>query len=146
MFFIITFDWEEIQTWQWFYCVCYIKTHRLMCNITCLGQLGSSRDLDLKSNFLIDLSRSNYKWFDVPWQEKHNGAKKSPSYLSYGVNSYLRKTFFFEKKMRSFLPRWPLESKPLTSPQIWWKITLTGLLHGYLILFVDLFYLSWFSR
>ena len=31
--------------------------------------------LDLKSNFDLDLSRSNYTWFDAPWRDKHDSIK-----------------------------------------------------------------------
>ena len=33
----ITFDSEEIETWEWSYCVSLIKTHLLICNMTYLG-------------------------------------------------------------------------------------------------------------
>ena len=56
---LITFDWEEIQTWELGSCVCHTKAHRMMCNMTYLGQLGSWRDLDLRSNFEVDLSMSS---------------------------------------------------------------------------------------
>ena len=38
-------------------------------------QLGSSRDLDLRSNFDLDLSRSCYTCFDASWRGKHGGVK-----------------------------------------------------------------------
>ena len=37
--------------------------------------LGSPRDLDLRSNFDLDLSRSYYTCFDAPWRGKHGGVK-----------------------------------------------------------------------
>ena len=37
--------------------------------------LGSPRDLDLRSNFDLDLSRSPYTCFDSFRREKHDGAK-----------------------------------------------------------------------
>ena len=36
--------------------------------------LRSLRDLDLRSNFEVDLSRSNYICFDSSRQDKHDGA------------------------------------------------------------------------
>jgi len=47
----ITFDRMEIKKWKWHKCVCLIKTHRYICNMTYLGHIGSPRDLDLRSNF-----------------------------------------------------------------------------------------------
>ena len=35
--------------------------------------LRSLRDLDLRSNFEVDLSRSNYISFDSPRRDKHDG-------------------------------------------------------------------------
>ena len=59
-FLLVAFNWEEMQTWEWSHCVYHIKTHRLICNMTCLGQLESPRNLDPRSNFDVDLSRSNF--------------------------------------------------------------------------------------
>ena len=36
-------------------------------------QFGSRRDLDLRSNFDLDLSRSCYACFDASWRAKHYG-------------------------------------------------------------------------
>ena len=38
-------------------------------------QLGLRRDLDLRSNFGLDLSRSCYICFDASWRGKHDGVK-----------------------------------------------------------------------
>ena len=38
---------------------------------------GSGHDLDLRSNFEIDLSRSNYTSFKSAFHEKHDGIKTS---------------------------------------------------------------------
>ena len=38
---------------------------------------GSGHDLDLRSNFQHDLSRSNYISFDAVWQEKHDAGKRN---------------------------------------------------------------------
>ena len=46
MFLLIISGWEETQTWECSHCGCHIKTHRLMCNMTCLGHLGSSWPCD----------------------------------------------------------------------------------------------------
>ena len=42
-------------------------------NLSYLGYRVTLPWLDLRSNFDLDLSRSNYTWFDAPWQEKHDG-------------------------------------------------------------------------
>ena len=44
------------ETWKWHQSVCLVETHRLICNMTLFDLLGSSRDLDLRSNFENDLS------------------------------------------------------------------------------------------
>ena len=46
-----------------------------MYNLTYLGHRVTLPRLDLRSNFDLDLSRSNYTWFDAPWRDKHNGIK-----------------------------------------------------------------------
>ena len=38
-------------------------------------QFGSSRDLDLRSNFDLDLSSTFYTCFDASWQGEHDGVK-----------------------------------------------------------------------
>ena len=44
---------KELQTQAWSHCVPLAKTHRLIRNMTFLGQHVTSRDLDLRSNFDI---------------------------------------------------------------------------------------------
>ena len=51
------------------------KAHRMMYNLTFLGHQVTLPWLDLRSNFDLDLSRSNHKWFDAPWRDKHDGIK-----------------------------------------------------------------------
>ena len=46
-----------------------------MYNLTYLGHRVTLPWLDLRSNFDLDLSRSNYTWFDAPGQDKHDGIK-----------------------------------------------------------------------
>ena len=52
----ITFDRMEIKKWKWHKCVCLVKTHWPVCNMTYLGHIGSPRDLD-RSNFENKLLR-----------------------------------------------------------------------------------------
>ena len=47
----------------------------MMYNLTYLGHRVTLPWLDLRSNFDLDLSRSNYTWFDAPWRDKHDGIK-----------------------------------------------------------------------
>ena len=53
---------------------------------------GSGHDLDLRSNFQHDLSRSNYISFDVSRQEKRDDRKINVVYLL--SQKLLQKTFF----------------------------------------------------
>jgi len=69
----ITFDRVKIENWKWRQCVCLVNTHRLIWNLTHLGHIGSPRDLDLRSTFENDLSRSSSIWFEPNWREKHDG-------------------------------------------------------------------------
>ena len=45
----------------------------MICDITYLGHLMTFRDLDLRSKFEVDLSRSKYTWFDSSRRDKHDG-------------------------------------------------------------------------
>ena len=47
---LISHDWKELQTWALSHCACLVKTHRLICNTTYLGQHVTSIDLHLWSN------------------------------------------------------------------------------------------------
>ena len=94
IFLLITCDWEEIQTRKWSHCVCLINTHRNMCNMTCPGQHESPHDLDLRSNCLLDFSRSYYLYKirrdlgkETRWCQ--NG---SPTPHSSYIKHYFRKT------------------------------------------------------
>ena len=71
----ITWDLNEIETCDWFHCVCLRKAHRMMYNLTYLGHRVTMPWLDLWSNFDLDLSMSNYTWFDAPWRYTHDGIK-----------------------------------------------------------------------
>ena len=71
----ITWDPNEIETWNWCHCVCLRNAHRMMYKLTYLGHRVTLPWLDLRSNFDLDLSRSNDTWFDAPWRDKHDGIK-----------------------------------------------------------------------
>ena len=69
----ITWEPNEIETWDCCHCVCLRKAHRMMYNLTYLDHRVTLPWLDLRSNFDLNLSRSNYTWFDAPWRDKHDG-------------------------------------------------------------------------
>ena len=48
---LIIHEWKQLQIRAWSHCVSLVKTHRLICNMTYLGQHVASRELDLRSNF-----------------------------------------------------------------------------------------------
>ena len=72
-FLLIIWEPNDIETWDCCHCVCLRKAHRMMYNLTYLGHRVTLPWLDLRSNFELDLSRSNYRWFDAPWWDKHDG-------------------------------------------------------------------------
>ena len=49
--------------WEWSHCASLIKTASFYMQY---DLLGSPRDLDLKSKFDLDFSRSSYTCFDAP--------------------------------------------------------------------------------
>ena len=76
---------------------------------------GSGHDLDLRSNFQHDPSRSSDSSFDASWREEHDAGKwKFVQGLS---QKLLQKNGF--RKNRFFWQFLPLEVKPLTVGQIW---------------------------
>ena len=68
----ITSEPNEIETCDCCHCVCLCKAHRMMYNLTYLGYRVTLPWLDLRPNFDLDLSRSNYTWFDAPLRDKHD--------------------------------------------------------------------------
>ena len=76
---------------------------------------GSLRDLDLRSNPEVDLSRSSYISKDSPSRDKHDGTNTILPSLK--LQSLLVKEISGE--YTRFQIRWPLKVKPLTLVQIW---------------------------
>ena len=76
---------------------------------------GSGHDLDLRSNFQHDLSRSNYISFDAARQEKHDPGKINIVSL---LSQKLLQKNFCRKKNCYFWRFCSLEAKPLISNQI----------------------------
>ena len=99
----ITWDPNEIETWDWWHCVCLCKAHRMMYNLTYLGHRVTLPWLDLRSDFYLDLSRSYYTWFDAPWRGKHDGIKIV--YLPSKLKILSSKNRF--GKFWNFDPWWP---------------------------------------
>ena len=75
VFLPITWEPNEIETWDCCHCVCLRNAHRMMYRLTYLGYRVTLPWHYLRSNFDLDLPRSNYKWFDAPWRDKHDGNK-----------------------------------------------------------------------
>ena len=53
VFLPITWDPNEIETWNWCHCVCLCKAHQMMYNLTYLGHLVTLPWLDLRSNLTL---------------------------------------------------------------------------------------------
>ena len=53
----ITFDRNELETWGWCHSVRLVKAHRLICNMTYLGDTVTLTWREPRSNFKIDLPR-----------------------------------------------------------------------------------------
>ena len=87
--------------------------------------IGSWPDLDLRSNFDLDLSRSSGICFESSWREKHDGVKIIS--VSLLVQKLFTKNDFRQK--RKFLVWGPLEPKLLNLGRIWRK-NVTGAWKG----------------
>ena len=68
-----------------------------MYNLTYLGHRMTLPWLDLRSNFELDLSMSNYTWFDAPWRNKHDGIKIVPLPLTLNILSSKNRFDFFKR-------------------------------------------------
>ena len=55
MFLLITFDWIDLESWDRRQSVPLTQAHQMKCDMTYLGHLVTFRDLDLRSNFEVDL-------------------------------------------------------------------------------------------
>ena len=104
-FLLIIHEWEELQTREWSHCVRLVKTHRLICNMTYLGQHVTSRDLDLRSNFDMTFKVTSYI-FRPAWREKNDGAWIRT--LARLVWKLFSKTFLPKKTILAFFDPKPL--------------------------------------
>ena len=114
VFLPITWEPNEIETWDCWHCVCLRKTHRMMYNLTYLGHRVTLPWLDLRSNFDLDFSMSNYTWFDAPWRDKHDSIKNRCS-------TFKNQRFYRIKTVLNFFEFWPLVTSILTWAKKWPK-------------------------
>ena len=68
-FWRITFDSEEIETWEWSHCVSLINTHRFICIMPYLGQ-----NVTLTRCQILTLTFQG-QVVHASWQGKHDGVK-----------------------------------------------------------------------
>ena len=61
-FLLITFALIELETWDNRQSVFLVETHQMLCNMDYLGHLVAFRDLDLRSNFEVDLLWLTYRY------------------------------------------------------------------------------------
>ena len=113
-FLLITFDWIELETWKRRQSVALTQAHQIICNMTYLGHLVTFYNLDLWSNFEVDLSRSMYKYMfrfgssrQIRWHHYHGCTFQNEIVIREKTISL--KTYFFIW--------WPVEAKRMTLAQ-----------------------------
>ena len=94
----ITSDRIEIEQCGWSQCVPLAETHRLICNKTYLGYDVTSSDLDLRSNFDLDFSRSTKVNIHIFRRVSTRGIRWRPNYFS----SFLSSKVISENPFGSF--------------------------------------------
>ena len=72
-FLLITFGKNELQQCAWSQTILLATTRRMIYSIVLFGRHWSRRDLDRRSNFGRDLSRSSYTSFEASRREKYGG-------------------------------------------------------------------------
>ena len=92
--------------------LCFSQDASIHMQLALLRSLG---DLDLRSNFDLDLSRSSYMFADVHWRGKHNGVKSID--LSSNTEVIIEKTVSLKNCI--FDLSWPVTPKQLTLGEIW---------------------------
>ena len=85
-----------------------------MYNLTYLGHRVTLPRLDLRSNFDLDLSWSNYTWVDAPWRDKHEGIKIVALPLKLKILSS-------KNRFGKFFEFWPLVTPILIWAKKWPK-------------------------
>ena len=94
----VTFDRIEMERCGWSQCVPLAETHRLICSMTYLGHDVTSSDLDLRSNFDLDFSRSTKVNMHIFRRVSTRGTRWRPNYFS----SFLSSKVISEKPFVSF--------------------------------------------
>ena len=105
VFLPITWEQNEIETWDCCHCVFLRKAHRMMYNLTYLSHRVTLPWLDL---------RSNYTWFDASWRDKHDGIKMVALPLKLKILSS-------KNRFGKILEFWPLVTSILTWAKKWPK-------------------------
>ena len=118
-FLLTIHDWKELQTWAWSHCVRLVKTHRLICSTTYLGQPCYLTWPWPEIKFWPDFIRSPDTFFDAPWRAEHDGAWIKP--LACLVRILLATKNFLPKRL--FWRFLPLAAKSLVLAQVWLHIS-----------------------
>ena len=108
-FISITFDSNEIETWDRCQSVRFVNSHQMICNMTHLGQsatLTLGLDIDLGSRSRIDMSRSCCISLDASWRN----------------NTFWHPSHVFISLLSKVIVRnvyWPYDVIILTSGELW---------------------------
>ena len=105
-FLLIIHEWKALQTQEWSHCVRLVKTHRLICNMTYLGQHVTSRDLDLRSNF--DLTLQGHQVHVSTRLDERNTMVLELSRSMLSSKVIRKKNFFCQKGYFGVLNYWSL--------------------------------------
>ena len=78
IFLLISHAWKKLQTWAWSHWACLVKTHRLICNMTYLGQhMTFVWPWPEVQHWPYPL-RSLGTCFDAPQRQEHDGCRTRP--------------------------------------------------------------------
>ena len=109
----ITWEPNEIETWDCCHCVCLRKAHRMMYNLTYLGQRVTLPWLDLRSNFDLDLSM--FKLYMV-----RRAMTRQTRWYQNRCSTPLKLNILSSKsRFGKFSPPWPLVTSILTWANNW---------------------------
>ena len=137
-FLLITFALIELETWDNRQSVFLIETHQMLCNMDYLGHLVAFHDLDLRSNFEVDLLWLTYRymirfvstrqtrwllydyfavlvrWRPQFWPERKNGWS---DFLLF-FNDHSNAAFCLSPTLRSCVRRGRIPPPPLPRPSV----------------------------
>ena len=104
----------SVEPWSRCHCVCLVKTHRLICNMTYLGRLSGQVIWPyLRLNFQIDLPGSKCICFDASWREEYDGVSRFFSiFLS---SKFIRKKYLPKSNIFLFDLTWKGQNVTLWS-------------------------------